>query len=113
MMPEDAGIRAAGISDTQQAPAWQSPRLSARARRSRLAFLLPLACLAASLGPGRPGLRRCRQGGLACPAGDRFLGAGGQAGRMLEDAWFRQPGFQDRSKPLAWSSSAFRRIQII
>jgi len=50
------------------------------ARRSRLAFVLPLACLAAARGPGRPGLQRCRQGGLACPAGDRFL----RGGRLVE-----------------------------
>jgi len=35
-------------------------------------FILPLAYLAAARGPGRPCLRRCRQGGLACPASDRF-----------------------------------------
>ena len=49
-----------------------------------LPFVLPLACLAVALGPGRPGLRRCRQGGLAFPAGDRFWG-GRRPGRP--DAW--------------------------
>ncbi len=41
-------------------------------------LVLQLACLAAARGPGRPGLQQCRQGGLACPAGDRF-----QRGRRL------------------------------
>jgi len=35
-------------------------------------FVLLLACLAAARGLVRPGLRRCLQGGLAYPAGDRF-----------------------------------------
>jgi len=43
-------------------------------------FVLLLAYQAVARGPGRAGLRRCRQGGLACPAGDRFWGAGGRAG---------------------------------
>ena len=58
-----------------------------------LPFVLPLACLAVALGPGRPGLRRCRQGGLAFPAGDRFWGAGGRAGLMPGEAGIRRPGF--------------------
>ena len=42
-------------------------------------FVLPRACLAAARGPGRPGMRRCRRGGLACLRGDRVRGqeAGG------------------------------------
>jgi len=43
-------------------------------------FVLPLACLAAAHGPGRPGLWRCRQGGLACP-GRAIVSEGQEAGR--------------------------------
>jgi len=57
-------------------------------------FALPLAYLAAARGPGRPCPRRCRQGVLARPAGDRFCRTGGRAGLMPEDAGIRQPGFQ-------------------
>ena len=35
-------------------------------------LVLLRAYLVAARGLARPGLRRCRQGGLACPAGDRF-----------------------------------------
>ena len=70
MMSEDAAIRQPGF----QAPACPGLSFAAPlvARRSRLAFVLRLACLAAARGPGRPDLRLCHQGGLACPAGDRF-----------------------------------------
>jgi len=36
--------------------------------------LVPAALLAAAYGPGRPGLRRYRQGGLACLTSDRARG---------------------------------------
>jgi len=41
-------------------------------------LILPRACLAAARGPGRSGLRRCLQGGMDCPAGDRFWEAEGR-----------------------------------
>jgi len=44
------------------------PALSARLSSCRW------ACLATAPGPGRPGLQRCYQGGMACLAGNRFLG---------------------------------------
>ena len=39
---------------------------TARAWGLRLPSVLLLDCLAAARGPGRPGLRRCRRGRLAC-----------------------------------------------
>ncbi|MCX6674125.1 MAG: hypothetical protein NTY37_10155 [Methanothrix sp.] len=40
--------------------------------------------MAAACGLGRPGLRRCRQGGLDCLVGDRGRGPGEQmAGRLV------------------------------
>jgi len=64
-MPEEAGIRAAGISGSRQAPALPSPRLPPPARRSRLAFR-PAA--------GLPGCRPWA--GLSGPAAMRSGRAG-------------------------------------
>jgi len=63
-------------------------------------FVLPLACLAAAHGPGRPGLWRCRQGGLACP-GRAIVSEGQEAGRAgcLEMLAFGQLGPQATAGP--------------
>ena len=49
--------------------------------------LVPAALLAAARGPGRPGLRRYRQGRLACLASDRGKGPVGP-----EEPELAQPG---------------------
>jgi hypothetical protein len=51
-----------------------------------------LACLDVARGPGRPGLLRCRQCGLAYTAGDRFSGAGGRAGLDALKCWHSAAG---------------------
>jgi len=53
-------------------------------------FVLLLACLAAARGPGRRGLRRCRQGGLACR--QAIVSEGQEAGQMPGDAGIRAAG---------------------
>ncbi|MHB8118234.1 MAG: hypothetical protein ACYDHX_05855 [Methanothrix sp.] len=68
---------------------WQSPALSSlQAVGSSARFpldrgcvvWLPAALLAAASGPGRPGLLRCRQGGLDCQASARIRGREARSG---------------------------------
>jgi len=92
----------------RQGPAWPSPRLSPPGALG-LPLVLPLACLAAAPGPGRPGLPRCHRGGLACPAGDNLWGAGGRAGLMPEDAGIRAAGISRPQKATAGPPLAPRR----
>ena len=60
-------------------PAWRSLRLPAAAPGSRRAMVaagarVPAAARGRPCGPGRPRLRRCRQGGLACLTSARARG---------------------------------------
>jgi len=50
---------------------------------------LPAALVPAAFGPGRPGLLRCCQGGLACLTSARIRGQG--AGSGLKARWSRTP----------------------
>jgi len=81
----------------RQAPASPSPRLPPPSDLG-LPFVLPLDCLAAARGPG---LKLCGQGGLGCPAGNRFCGAGGRAGLITGDAGIRcSRGFRRTAGPV-------------
>ncbi|MCX6673837.1 MAG: hypothetical protein NTY37_08685 [Methanothrix sp.] len=60
---------------------------SARQQLTRAESLprLPAALVAAAIGPGRPGLRHCCQGGLDCLASDRARGQEARAGLTIRN----------------------------
>jgi len=79
-----------------------------------------LLLVAAARGPGRPGLRRCRKGGLDCLAIARVQGAGGPVGpgsrahakaRSREDSMRIGQIFARALGPHRWSRSQAKAIR--